>query len=468
MILPELFLNQMKVLLGEEYNEFLKSCEEPSSHGLRINRLKVDKTAWECGLNPFSISPVPWTTNGYYYNSEEQPAKAPYYYAGLYYLQEPSAMAPAALLPVEPGDKVLDLCAAPGGKSTELGAKLGGNGLLVANDISSSRAKALLKNLELSGIPNILVTSEAPEKLAGALGMYFDKILVDAPCSGEGMFRRDPSLIRSWEERGPEYYVPVQRGILFQAVAMLKPGGLLLYSTCTFSPLEDEDNISWLLGEYPELSLVPLLLFEGAAPGIGGEPVIRLFPHNIRGEGHFIALLAKAEGHAGQRLTPLQESTKPVLNRRDWEKLKRETDFYSFFSLVKKAFDQHRLMIRKDQIYFLPEGFSDHWKLRYLRTGLLLGELKNNRFQPSQALAMALKPDEFTVCFCLEAGDERVIRYLKGETIMLLPDEPDITGWCLVCIDRYPLGWAKGGGRSLKNKYYPGWRLQGGNTWASP
>lgn len=468
MILPELFLNQMKILLGDEFNTFMKSYEESSSHGLRINRLKVDKTTWECGLNPFSLSSVPWTANGYYYNKEEQPAKAPYYYAGLYYLQEPSAMAPAALLPVTPGDKVLDLCAAPGGKSTELGAKLGGDGLLVANDISSSRAKALLKNLELSGIPNILVTSEAPEKLAGIFGTYFDKILADVPCSGEGMFRRDPSLIRSWEERGPEYYVPIQREILSHAVSMLKPGGLLLYSTCTFSPREDEENIGWLLSEYPELSLVSIPLFDGAAPGIGGEPVIRLFPHNIRGEGHFIALLTKAEDHGHQEETISPEFRNPVSDRRDWEKLERETDFYSFFGLVKKEFDKHRLMLRQDQIYFLPEGFSDHWKLRYLRTGLLLGELKKNRFQPSQALAMALKQDEFAVCFPLGAEDDRVIRYLKGETIMLLPDEPDLNGWCLVCIDRYPLGWAKGSGRSLKNKYYPGWRLQGGTTWAAP
>ena len=169
-------------------------------------------------------------------------------------------MAPAALLPVEPGDRVLDLCAAPGGKSTELGARLKGQGLLVSNDISNSRAKALLKNLELAGVSNLCVTSETPEKLADVFGPFFDKILVDAPCSGEGMFRKDPDLIKSWQEHGPSYYAPIQRQILSQAVRMLKPGGYLLYSTCTFAACEDEDTVHWLLDQESELELMPLLL----------------------------------------------------------------------------------------------------------------------------------------------------------------------------------------------------------------
>lgn len=224
MQLPETFLEQMKLLLGTDYDAWLESYEKKSFAGLRFNTGKTNREAWENTLSPFELRRVSWTGNGYYIGEDAKASRHPYYFAGLYYLQEPSAMAPAAVLPVEPGDKVLDLCAAPGGKSTELGAKLKGEGLLVSNDISNSRAKALLKNLELFGIPNICVTSETPEKLASVFGPYFDKILVDAPCSGEGMFRKDPDLIKSWQERGPEYYAPIQRQILASAVSHAKAG----------------------------------------------------------------------------------------------------------------------------------------------------------------------------------------------------------------------------------------------------
>ena len=225
---------------------------------------------------PWELEPVPWTGNGFYYSSEAgdeggvRPSKHPAYYCGLYYLQEPSAMTPAAMLPVKPGDRVLDLCAAPGGKSTELGARLKGRGMLVSNDISYSRARALLKNLELAGIPNICVTSESPERLAEVWPEFFDKILVDAPCSGEGMFRRDEDMVKDWTAHGPSYYAPIQRQIAVQAVRMLKPGGMLLYSTCTFSRFEDEGNIEYILEHYPQMELCTLDLsaVPGAADGI--------------------------------------------------------------------------------------------------------------------------------------------------------------------------------------------------------
>lgn len=461
MNLPGRFKETMQQLLGTEYDAYLKSCGQACCQGLRINTLKLDQHMWEDTLNPFSLRPVPWTANGYYYEADEQPAKDVYYHAGLYYLQEPSAMAPAAQLPVKPGDMVLDLCAAPGGKSTELGARLKGAGLLVANDISNSRAKALLKNLELSGIANVCVTSATPEKLAAHFTCFFDSILVDAPCSGEGMFRKDPGLIRSYKERGPEYYAPLQREILTQAVKMLKPGGHLLYSTCTFSVLEDEDTLEWLLAHDAELELVPLPLFDGAAPGVGGEPVLRLFPHRIEGEGHFIALLQKKAAAAA--LTFENNHSSLIPERKDWQKLKKETDFFEFLELVGRNFDKQRLMIKQELIYYLPEQFSERWKLRYLRTGLLLGELKNKRFQPSQAFAMNLGSEEFSGSLSFAHGDERVIRYLKGETVSLYAGEADVKGWCLICVDGFALGWGKGTGRSLKNKYYPGWRRQGGS-----
>lgn len=468
MKLPSQFLDNMKDLLKEDYPAWIASFETPSVQGLRINNTKIDNRTWEEQLCPFEGKRVPWTSNGYYYPDDVRPAKHPYYYAGLYYLQEPSAMTPAQLLPVKPGDRVLDLCAAPGGKSTELGAKLEGQGLLIANDISNSRARALLKNLELFGIPNICVTSEAPGKLADTFGAYFDKILVDAPCSGEGMFRKDPDLIKSWEEHGPEYYAGIQREILLDAIRMLKPGGYLLYSTCTFARMEDEDNIEWLLSQDIDLELCELPLFEGASRGMDGQPVLRLFPHKIRGEGHFVALLHKkrsSDQEAGQPDEKQPISGRDIMpnygnHKKELSFLEKDTDFFHFESLIRHPFDRNRLMVKQDMVYYLPVEFDCRWKLRYLRTGLLLGELKKGHFEPSQALAMVLQQREFSNTVSFACEDERVLRYLKGETIALNGEENVRKGWCLVCVDGYPLGWAKCTGQTLKNKYYPGWRWQ--------
>ena len=246
MNLPSAFEEKMKYLLGTEYDDYLNCFDEPRHYGLRINTAKISVEDF-LKISPWPLEKVPWIHNGFYYDGENcQPAKHPYYYAGLYYLQEPSAMTPADRLPIEPGDRVLDVCAAPGGKATELGARLNGTGVLAANDLSNSRAKGLLKNIELMGIGNVLVLSEEPGKLIPYFTEYFDKILIDAPCSGEGMFRKDRKMIRAWEEHGPDYFSKIQRSIITQAAQMLRPGGMILYSTCTFSPEENEQTI-----EYP-------------------------------------------------------------------------------------------------------------------------------------------------------------------------------------------------------------------------
>ncbi|MCD8222249.1 MAG: RsmB/NOP family class I SAM-dependent RNA methyltransferase [Clostridiales bacterium] len=500
MELPETFLTSMKALLGVEYEEWLLSMSEESYAGLRFNRSKTDLTDWQL-RNPFPGEPIPWADNGAYYSPQCRPALDPYYAAGLYYIQEPSAMLPAAVLRPEPGDYVLDLCAAPGGKSTELGACLyGTGGLLVSNDISHSRAKALLKNLEMAGITDLLVTSETPEKLADTFGAFFDKVLVDAPCSGEGMFRRDPDLIRSWEERGPEYYVPIQREICRQAIRLLKPGGRLLYSTCTFERAEDEGIIEWLLQEEPSMEVVKIPLFEGACGGIGLDGVIRLFPHRVRGEGHFAALLQKRysagkEDRTGRKSDRWRDVDRSRRNRNEtmscrqpdrflnsgksnqrkanqrkagvccsdiagYQDLVGETDFAEWESHFPQPFVQDRMMIRDRQVYLLPECFSPVWQLRYLRTGLLLGECRKNRFEPSQAAALAIRPGGYSLCLSLSREDERVIRYLKGETIALQEGENLPDGWILVCVDGFSLGWAKCSGGRCKNKYETGWRRQ--------
>lgn len=465
-LLPEDFREKMRKLLGKEYEAYLESFEKPCHNGLRVNTMKLSEEDWN-RLSPFQTEPVPWIENGFYYNASDEgsgrPSRHPYYYAGLYYLQEPSAMTPANLLPVKPGDRVLDICAAPGGKSTELGARLGGAGLLFSNDISNSRAKALLKNLEMAGIPNICVSSEAPEKLSEFLPEFFDCILVDAPCSGEGMFRREPDMIKSYRERGPEDYVPIQRAIMEEAVKMLRPGGYLLYSTCTFDREENEGTIRYILDRHPDMSLCSLPHRHGFAEGIGMPECVRLFPHRIEGEGHFVALLQRAgSGERPRRKDRTAQSGTSL-------KLPDEAmAFLSCLNLRRGGTDglPGQVEEKNGKLYCLPPDFQDMKGagkgIRFLRTGLLLGELKRGRFEPSQALAMALRKEEYPFTADFQAEDERVIRYLKGETVALREEEaswPD-GSWVLVCTDGFPLGWAKKAGLNLKNKYYPGWRWQ--------
>ena len=462
--LPEAFLLKMQELLGEEFGQYLESFKEEWKPGLRVNTLKLSPGEL-AELVPWNLEPVPWADNGFYYDGTLdgevlRPSKHPAYYAGLYYLQEPSAMTPAAMLPVVPGDRVLDLCAAPGGKSTELASKLKSRGMLVSNDISYSRARALLKNLELAGAANICVTSEAPEKLAGVWPEFFDKILVDAPCSGEGMFRRDEDMVKDWNEKGPEYYVPIQRQILSQAAAMLRPGGYMLYSTCTFSVEEDEENVAYVLEEFPQMQLCCLDLDKvpGACGGFGLSGCMRLFPHRLKGEGHFLALMRKKGGDdGGKEILPPMD---PVTAGKRVRAVEKEKELDAFLRQSGAEWDYERIVIHQDNAYYLPEGLAWNLPLRFLRTGLFLGELKKGRFEPSQALAMSMKAGQFPNTVSLPAGDSRVLRYLKGETISLEGDEGPVKGWCLAAMEGFPLGWAKGTGMSLKNKYYPGWRWQ--------
>ena len=446
--LPEAFLLKMQELLGEEFGQYLESFKEEWKPGLRVNTLKLSPGEL-AELVPWNLEPVPWADNGFYYDGTLdgevlRPSKHPAYYAGLYYLQEPSAMTPAAMLPVVPGDRVLDLCAAPGGKSTELASKLKGRGMLVSNDISYSRARALLKNLELAGV--------WPE--------FFDKILVDAPCSGEGMFRRDEDMVKDWNEKGPEYYVPIQRQILSQAAAMLRPGGYMLYSTCTFSVEEDEENVAYVLEEFPQMQLCCLDLDKvpGACGGFGLSGCMRLFPHRLKGEGHFLALMRKKGGDDGGKeiLPPMDPGTAGKRVRA----VEKEKELDAFLRQSGAEWDYERIVIHQDNAYYLPEGLAWNLPLRFLRTGLFLGELKKGRFEPSQALAMSMKAGQFPNTVSFPGGDSRVLRYLKGETISLEGDEGPVKGWCLAAMEGFPLGWAKGTGMSLKNKYYPGWRWQ--------
>ena len=444
MNLPLEYMEKMKALLGEEYDDYIASFEEGRFYGLRANTLKISPDALqEKGV--FTLNNVPWCEPGFYYEGEERPAKHPYYHAGLYYLQEPSAMSPAATLPIEEGDVVLDLCAAPGGKTTQLAARLNGTGLLVANDISAGRAKTLLKNVELMGIRNAIVMSETPDKIANRLPEFFDKILVDAPCSGEGMFRKEPDMVKSWDAKMLEFCQTEQAKILEACAPMLKEGGMLLYSTCTFSPEENEKSIGDFLESHSEFELVEIPKENGFVKGLSPfEACARLYPHKLKGEGHFLALLRKKE----------TDGAKPV-PAEDGKWTKQMDAFADFAKDVLKEMPKGIYKIYGDGLYLLPEGAPKLDKLRVLRTGWMLGTLKKDRFEPSQAFAMGLKKEEVKNVVDFPLEDDRVIRYLKGETV----EGEGKDGWTLVCVDGFPLGWAKMQKGRLKNKYAVSWMM---------
>jgi len=454
MELPITYKNNMQHLLGDEYLQYESCLDRPMFHGIRINTKKISVADF-LKINPFSLTPIPWCSNGFYFDEKiDKPSKHPYYFAGLYYIQEPSAMTPAEVLPIDEGDRVLDICAAPGGKSTELAAKLNGTGILVSNDISASRAKALLKNLEVFGVENSLIISEAPFKLSERFYEYFDKILIDAPCSGEGMFRKSISMVNAWDDTKNNMFSELQRSILDEAVKMLKPGGKLLYSTCTFSPLENEKSIEYLLSLDDRLIISDWSKFEGFDDGhpewsdtydVNLKKCARIWPHKVNGEGHFVCLVEK------------KGSLNNTSNFGDYSiknsKLSKETE--EFLSGYKGKIDPKRLEISGDKLYYIPDTFPNVRGLRILRCGLYMGEIKKNRFEPSQALAMTTAFGEYSNTINLACDDERVIKYLKGETIEIEGEN----GWALLCVDSYPLGWGKITNNILKNKYLPGWRL---------
>ena len=467
--LPQSFLDSMKEILGEDYEAFLAGFDGQRQYGLRVNTLKMNLEEFE-RIAPFHLKKVPWISNGYFYEAEDVPAKHPFYSAGLYYLQEPSAMTPASRLKVQPGERVLDLCAAPGGKATELGAALQGEGLLVANDINTARARALLRNLELFGISNSFVTNEPPHVLAERFPEFFHKIMVDAPCSGEGMFRKNPAVVDSWQEKGPEYFSKLQREIIVQAADMLLPGGMMFYSTCTFSPLENEKTITHLLKERPDMEVIPMEDYEGFAEGLTsyrGEVFDescklcrRIWPHKMSGEGHFMALLHKKNG------TPQQVQQTVLQSSIWWEKCKglnkeQKAAAEDFFSHVNIAYDEKRIDVRGDNLYYLPAPKYDGRGLHFLRNGLFMGEFKKKRFEPSQPFALALHAQDFDQVLDFPADDERLSRYLRGETLDvsdLIAGEKKRKGWQLVMVAGHPLGFGKLVNNNLKNKYPAGWR----------
>lgn len=455
-MLPEQFLDRMQGMLGAEYEAFLETFSQEKYQALRLNGLKGAKSDMRI---PFHLTPVSWAENGYYYEKEDTPGKHPYHEAGVYYIQEPSAMAPVTLLEAKPGEQILDLCAAPGGKSTQIAAAMKGEGLLICNEIHPARAKILSENVERMGIRNACVTNETPKYLAQVFPEYFDKILVDAPCSGEGMFRKNEAACEEWSLENVELCGERQDEILDCAAEMLRPGGRLVYSTCTFAPIENEGSVSRFLMRHPEFSILPIdksklgidgdgvaEYVEEAAPGIEGT--LRLWPHRIKGEGHYAAVLIK-EGEMPESYHPIapQGIQKGVSE-------KELGEYPAFAKEFLRTKLQGNYMKFGDNIYLIPENMPNLKGLKVLRPGLHIGTLKKNRFEPSHALALTLAPGDATYVWDLQSTDNIITAYLNGQTF---PAEGE-KGWYLICVDGFSIGWGKLARGIMKNHYPKGLR----------
>ena len=428
-MLPELFLKRMEMQLGPEYPEYLASLERPRAVALRFNPQKGKAPEL-----PFATSPVPWEPLGCYYEPTARPGLHPYHDAGVYYLQEASAMAPAVLLNPQPGERILDLCAAPGGKTTQIAGKMGGQGLLVCNEIHPKRAKILSQNVERMAISNALVLNEAPATLAQRFPGFFDRILVDAPCSGEGMFRKEAAAVADWTEELVDMCARRQGEILDAAAKMLRPGGRLVYSTCTFAPQEDEEAVASFLARHPDYApeKVDAPWF---TPGENGS--FRLWPHKLLGEGHFAAVLRRMDGN-GEDGNPASGASLPG----GWLRFAREQGI---------SLPAGKAVRFGDTLFWAPEEMPDISRLRVLRPGLELGTLKKDRLEPAHALALWLRPREGDTRLAPDSPE--LAGYLRGETI-----PGSRRGFQLICAGEYTLGWAKGDGQILKNHYPKGLR----------
>lgn len=428
-MLPEAFLTRMKHQLGEDYPAFMQSFQRPRAVALRMNPLKG--TAPQL---PFVGNSVPWEPQGYYYDPDSRPGLHPYHEAGVYYLQEASAMAPVALLDPQPGEKILDLCSAPGGKSTQIAGRLMGQGLLICNEYSAARAKILSRNIERLGVANAIVTNETTQTLAKRLPGFFDRVLVDAPCSGEGMFRKEEAAVTDWSQETVEMCARRQAEILDCAAAMLRPGGRLVYSTCTFAPEEDEQAVEAFLLRHPEFAPE-----EVSAPWFvsSGKGMYRMWPHKLLGEGHFAATLRKLEGEETEVTCQSGEKLPAT-----WQNFAKDTCI---------QLPRGNATTFGNRLFWMPEGTPSLKGLRVLRPGLELGEQKKDRLEPAHALALWLKDCANTVSY--PADSQQMKQYMHGD---VLPT--DKKGWCLVMTDNYSIGWGKGDGKQLKNHYPKGLR----------
>ena len=428
-MLPDAFLIRMQSQLGEEYNEYLQSLERPRAVALRFNPLKGDVPSL-----PFVGENVPWEPNGFYYDPDSRPGLHPYHEAGVYYLQEASAMSAVALLDPQPGERVCDLCSAPGGKSTQIAGRMQGQGFLLCNEWSPKRAKILSQNIERMAVSHALVTNETADNLARHLPGFFDRVLIDAPCSGEGMFRKEEAAITDWSQETVEMCARRQAEILDAGAKLLRTGGRLVYSTCTFAPEENEQTIAAFLQRNPDFALEDVSAPWFSQVGIGQ---FRLWPHKLLGEGHFAAVLRKqgdapveGDGCPGEKLPP------------QWQAFAKELNI---------QLPAGKAILFGTNLFWAPEDLPNLRGLKVLRPGLALGEVKKDRFEPAHALALWLKQCKNMVSF--PADSNQIRAYMHGDVIA-----ESTKGWCLVQADGYSIGWGKGDGNQIKNHYPKGLR----------
>lgn len=459
MNLPIEFEKKMKAFLGDEWDDFLYSYDNNRFQALRFNTLKVQSQEERMRiLKTLKISSdkkVSWANEAYYFDENVRPGKHPYHEMGLYYIQEPSAMSAAALLAPKPGMRVLDLCAAPGGKSTQLATYLGDSGLLVSNEINTQRCRILSQNIERMGIKNAIVTNEDSFVLASHFPGFFNAIQVDAPCSGEGMFRKLPEAIEQWSMENVAICAERQKEILDNAAVMLKPGGTIVYSTCTFSKEENEDVIEYFLERHPDFTL---------------EEMERFWPHKVDGEGHFVAKLvrrgsvdtdlkADRKTKKNKNSKNRKNETKPALTKENMKLLSEfldETISEDVAAWIKNS----RLVMFGEQLYRLPDMEVDIKGLKVQRAGLHIGEFKKQRFEPSHSLALALKLNDAKNLVKLTCDNPQTIGFFNGQSVMLSDEQAAECkkGWALVCVDGYPAGWGKVNGAQVKNHYPKGLR----------
>lgn len=468
-MLPQEFVTRMKKMLGDEYADFEAGYEKEKHQALRLNPRKVRREEFLASA-PFVLTEVPWEKNGFYYRKEDTPGKHPYHDAGVYYIQEPSAMLPAMLLDAREGERVLDLCASPGGKSTQLGAAMNGKGILVCNEIHPARAKILSENIERMGIVNALVLNETPQKLSEVFGGYFDKILVDAPCSGEGMFRKNEKAEEQWSPENVRLCADRQDEIMDYAAEMLRPGGRLVYSTCTFAPDENEGTIGRFLKRHADFAVETVPIPDGMESGRpewcgirtdrlmqdeessyvteGIEATIRLWPHKINGEGHYAAVLRRMGDASLPAASHSLYGEEKETARADCK------EYLEFEAACLKQPLEGKLLQFGEQLYLMPQEMPSLRTLRALRPGLHLGTRKKNRFEPSHALALALDREAVRYSCDLSADSPQLAGYQNGQTF---PYEGE-KGWYLISVDGYSIGWGKLAGGTMKNHYPKGLR----------
>jgi NOL1/NOP2/sun family putative RNA methylase len=450
--LPTAFIAKYQQLLGIESADFFTALETQPVKGFRLNTMKPQATTMLAKFGPDKM-PAPYASNAYI---GEVKGKSLLHQAGYVYSQEPSAMIVATIADAQPGEKVLDLCAAPGGKTTQLASQMQGKGLLISNEIFTKRAKILSENVERWGMRHVVVTNHAPQELTPHFPHFFDKIVVDAPCSGEGMFRKDPVAIAEWQEDTPSQCAQRQKEILAEAVAMLKPGGQLIYSTCTFAPEEDEAIIEWLVKNYP-FSIEPISL-ENVSHGrpewgdvAGIERTIRLWPHKNQGEGHFAAKLTY---HGIETSAP--KAKKPKKPKTRGSEIDATTqglwkDFQKTYPFLEK--ETGKLQLLGDQLWLVPKQLSSLAGLRVVRPGLHIGTVKKKRIEPSFALAMTIQEGDQAPFLTIDL--EQWQKYVAGETIML----PGNAGWVILRVEEIPVGFGKQVQGVVKNFFPKGLRF---------